>query len=85
MSADISQGWASVGYVNFLFALIAACWAKQQSRSALLWFIFAIFLAPIAGIAMAFLTVRAKKADSLSKHSQGIDRSDLLATRKDVI
>ena len=85
MSADITQGLASVGYVNFLFALIAACWAKQQSRGAFLWFIFAFLLAPIAGIAMAFLTVKAKKTEPLSKHSQSIDRSDLLAMRKDVI
>jgi hypothetical protein len=45
--------YASIAYVNFLFGIYCATWAKSSGRSAWGWFFFGFFLAPIAGIVLA--------------------------------
>jgi len=48
----LEDGYATVGYVNFLFATFCVHWARATNRSAVGWFFFGFFLAPIAGIVM---------------------------------
>jgi len=49
----VDDNYATVGYVNFLFGIYCATWAKNSNRNPWLWFFFALFLAPIAGIVLA--------------------------------
>ena len=49
----MENNYATVGYVNFLFAIFCVYWARATGRSAWGWFFFGFFLAPIAGIVMA--------------------------------
>jgi hypothetical protein len=48
----LEENYATVGYVNFLFGLFFATWAKNTNRNAWGWFFFGLFLAPIAGLVM---------------------------------
>lgn len=78
------QSWASVGYVNFLFGLFLAYWARSTGRSGLVWLIFGWLLAPVAGLVMLFMQGRDHTGRS-GKTRDESGRPDLLATRKDVI
>lgn len=49
----MENNYATVGYVNFLFAIFCVHWARAMGKSAWGWFFFGLFLAPIAGIVMA--------------------------------
>jgi hypothetical protein len=49
----LENNYATVGYVNFLFGIFCATWARNSKRSPWLWFFFGFFLAPIAGIVLA--------------------------------
>jgi hypothetical protein len=44
--------YATVAYVNFLFGLFCAYWARTTDRDPWGWFFFAFFLAPIAQIVL---------------------------------
>ena len=48
----MQENYATVGYVNFLFGIYCATWARNSNRNPWLWFFFALFLAPIAGIVL---------------------------------
>ena len=48
----LGNNYATVGYVNFLFGLFCANWAKNTNRSSWGWFFFGFFLAPIAGLVL---------------------------------
>ena len=84
MNPDI-QGLASVGYVNFLFGIFLAYWARTVGRSRLLWLLFGWVLAPIAGLVMLFLHKPASTQAISSRKTNDVGRADLLSTRKDVI
>ena len=45
--------YASIAYVNFLFGIYCATWAKSSGRSAWGWFFLGFFFAPITGIFLA--------------------------------
>jgi len=49
----MEKEYATVGYVNFLFGIFCATWARTSSRNPWSWFFFGLFLAPIAGIVLA--------------------------------
>lgn len=85
---SIDPGWASVGYVNFLFGLGLAAWAMSHQRSAPLWFLFGWVLAPVAGVVMLILHRRHIKANTTDPKFSVFPqtgRGDLMSTRKDVI
>jgi len=48
----LEKDYATVGYVNFLFGIFCAYWARTSNRDSWLWFFFGFFLAPIAGIVL---------------------------------
>jgi hypothetical protein len=48
----LEKNYATIGYVNFLFGIFCANWAKNTNRSAWGWFFFGLFLAPIAGLVL---------------------------------
>lgn len=45
--------YASIAYVNFLFGIYCATWAKSSGRSPWGWFFLGFFFAPITGIILA--------------------------------
>ena len=49
----MEREYASVAYVNFLFGIFCAYWARSTSRNAWLWFFMGFFFAPITGIVLA--------------------------------
>lgn len=60
--------YASVGYVNFLFGIFCAEWAKSSGRRPWLWFFMGLLFAPITGIVLA------------SKHAKDVDAGLARAT-----
>lgn len=48
----MSDEYASVGFVTFLFGIFSAYWAQTTNRSAWLWFFMGFFFAPITGIVL---------------------------------
>jgi len=44
--------YATVGYVNFLFGIFCANWARHTDRNPWGWFFLGFFFAPIAGIVL---------------------------------
>lgn len=46
--------FASTGFVTFLFGIFTAYWAQTTRRSAWLWFLFGLILAPIAGVMLLY-------------------------------
>jgi hypothetical protein len=48
----LEKDYATVGYVNFLFGIFCANWARATKRNPWSWFFFGFFLAPIAGIVL---------------------------------
>ena len=85
MSELSFQGWASVGYVNFLFGLFLAYWARSTGRSGLVWLLFGWLLAPLAGLVMLLMQGRDHARRTSKNRLDESGRPDLLATRKDVI
>ena len=73
---------ASTSLVAFLFAVFAAYWAQTTRRNPWLWFICGFVLPPVAGLVLLWKN---------GKHHQDpprlgdSGRSDLLATRKDIV
>lgn len=49
----MENDYASIAYVNFLFGIYCATWAKSSGRSAWGWFFLGFFFAPITGIFLA--------------------------------
>ena len=49
----MDPNYASIGYVNFLFAIYCATWAKSSGRSAWGWFFLGFFFGPITGLVLA--------------------------------
>ncbi len=45
-------GYATVGFVTFLFAIFTAYWAQTTKRSSWLWFFMGLFFAPITGLVL---------------------------------
>lgn len=52
------EGFATEGYVAFLFGIFCAYWAQETQRNPWLWFFFGLFLAPIAGLALLYKNSR---------------------------
>lgn len=48
----MSDNYASIGFVTFLFGIFCAYWAQMTKRNAWLWFFFGLILAPIAGVVL---------------------------------
>ena len=48
----MSDHYASVALVNFLFGIFCAYWAQEKDRSAWLWFFLGLFFAPITGLVL---------------------------------
>ena len=48
----MSNDYASVGFVTFLFGIFCAYWAQMTKRNAWLWFFFGLILAPISGVVL---------------------------------
>ncbi len=48
----MSEEYASVGFVTFLFGIFSAYWAQTTNRSAWLWFFMGFLFAPITGIVL---------------------------------
>jgi hypothetical protein len=46
----MSNDYASVGFVTFLFGIFCAYWAQMTKRKGWVWFFFGLLLAPIAGV-----------------------------------
>jgi len=57
----VDNEYASIAYVNFLFGIYCATWARSSGRSAWGWFFLGFFFAPITGIVLA------------SKHAEDVD------------
>jgi len=72
----------TVTFAPFLFAIFTAYWAQTTQRSALLWFLFGLILPPVAGLVLLWLNA---KRHAQPPRLDATGRSDLLATRKDVI
>ena len=48
----MSDTYASVALVQFLFGIFCAYWAQETKRSSWLWFLMGLFFAPIAGLVL---------------------------------
>ena len=48
----MSNNYASVGFVTFLFGIFCAYWAQMTKRNSWAWFFFGLFLGPIAGVVL---------------------------------
>jgi len=60
----MERNYASIAYVNFLFAIFCAYWAQTTQRNAWLWFFLGLFFSPITGVVLA-----AKTAGDLRKRA----------------
>jgi hypothetical protein len=65
----MSQEYASVAYVNFLFGIFCAYWAQSSGRSGWLWFLMGFFFAPITGVVLA-----SKNANDLKSSDEAEQR-----------
>ena len=54
--------YASVAYVNSLFAFFCAYWAQQTGRSALTWFFLGLFFGPLTGLALVLKNGKQREA-----------------------
>lgn len=48
------EGFATEGYVGFLFGLFCAYWAQETGRNAWLWFFFGFLIPPVAGLVLVY-------------------------------
>jgi hypothetical protein len=65
-----------------VFAFFSAYWAQQTQRNPWLWFFFGLVLTPIAGVVLLW---KNGQAHSAPPRLNDAGRSDLLATRKDIV
>jgi hypothetical protein len=73
---------ASTGLVAFLFAVFVAYWAQTTRRNTWLWFFFGFVLPPVTGLVLLWKNAKLhEEAPRLNDPG----RSDLLATRKDIV
>ena len=65
-----------------VFAFFSAYWAQQTQRNPWAWFLFGLVLTPVAGVVLLWKNT---KRHSVPSTLNDIGRSDLLATRKDIL
>jgi hypothetical protein len=65
-----------------VFAFFSAYWAQLTQRNPWLWFLFGLVLTPVAGLVLLWKNGKLhREPPRLNEHG----RSDLLATRKDIV
>jgi hypothetical protein len=65
-----------------VFAFFSAYWAQQTQRNPWLWFLFGLVLTPVAGPVLLWKNA---KSHEEAPRLNDTGRSDLLATRKDIV